>query len=87
MSVRRLADDTSSRRLRVLVADEPALGRQQDREYPAGRQQSAVIPILWRAQEQERLDHPAAAIEAVAKLLDMAYIRVSRSRPSTPSSC
>ena len=43
--------------------------------YPAGRQQSAVIPILWRAQEQEGWV-TRAAIEAVAKMLGMAYIRV-----------
>jgi len=44
-------------------------------KYPEGRQASAVIPILWRAQEQEGwLTRPA--IEAVAAMLDMAYIRV-----------
>ncbi|MBY6004699.1 NADH-quinone oxidoreductase subunit E [Salipiger bermudensis] len=44
-------------------------------KYPAGRQASAVIPLLWRAQEQEGwLTRPA--IEAVAEMLDMAYIRV-----------
>ena len=43
--------------------------------YPAGRQQSAVIPILWRAQEQEGWV-TRAAIETVAKMLGMAYIRV-----------
>lgn len=44
-------------------------------KYPDGRQASAVIPLLWRAQEQEGwLSKPA--IEAVADMLDMAYIRV-----------
>ncbi len=43
-------------------------------KYPEGRQQSAIIPILWRAQEQEGwVSRPA--IEYCAKLLDMAYIR------------
>jgi NADH-quinone oxidoreductase subunit E len=43
-------------------------------KYPAGRQASAIIPLLWRAQEQEGwLSRPA--IEAVADLLGMAYIR------------
>ena len=47
----------------------------QIKKYPEGRQASAVIPILWRAQEQEGwLSKPA--IEAVADMLDMAYIRV-----------
>ena len=27
--------------------------KKQMKKYPAGRQASAVIPILWRAQEQE----------------------------------
>ncbi len=44
-------------------------------KYPEGRQASAVIPLLWRAQEQEGwLTKPA--LEAVADMLDMAYIRV-----------
>ena len=44
--------------------------------YPVGKQASAVIPVLWRAQEQNGGWVTRAAIEAVAKLLDMAYIRV-----------
>lgn len=49
--------------------------RAQITKYPEGRQQSAVIPVLWRAQEQEGwLSRPA--IEYVADLLGMAYIRV-----------
>jgi NADH-quinone oxidoreductase subunit E len=44
-------------------------------KYPEGRQASAVIPLLWRAQEQEGwLTRPA--IEHIADMLDMAYIRV-----------
>jgi len=45
-------------------------------KYPPGRQQSAVIPILWRAQEQSGGWLPQKAIEAVAELLGMAKIRV-----------
>src|SRR5437762_11220789 len=44
--------------------------------YPQGRQQSAVIPLLWRAQEQHHGWLPQAAIEYVAAMLDMAKIRV-----------
>ncbi|AVO37211.1 NADH-quinone oxidoreductase subunit E [Pukyongiella litopenaei] len=44
-------------------------------KYPEGRQASAVIPLLWRAQEQEGwLTRPA--IEHVADMLGMAHIRV-----------
>jgi len=43
-------------------------------KYPEGRQASAIIPLLWRAQEQEGwLTRPA--IEHVADMLGMAYIR------------
>jgi NADH-quinone oxidoreductase subunit E len=45
-------------------------------KYPPGRQQSAVIPLLWRAQEQHHGWLPQAAIEHVAAMLDMAKIRV-----------
>ncbi|WP_411969811.1 NADH-quinone oxidoreductase subunit NuoE [Paracoccus sp. DMF] len=52
-----------------------AWARAQMTKYPEGRQQSAVIPILWRAQEQEGwLSRPA--IEYVGNLLGMPYIRV-----------
>ena len=43
-------------------------------KYPEGRQASAIIPLLWRAQEQEGwLTRPA--IEGVADMLGMAYMR------------
>ena len=43
-------------------------------KFPEGRQASAIIPLLWRAQEQEGwLTRPA--IEHVAEMLGMAYIR------------
>ena len=43
-------------------------------KYPEGRQASAIIPLLWRAQEQEGwLTRPA--IEKIAAMLDLAYIR------------
>ncbi len=43
-------------------------------KYPEGRQASGIIPLLWRAQEQEGwLSKPA--IEYVADMLGMDYIR------------
>lgn len=46
----------------------------QMKKFPEGRQASAIIPILWRAQEQEGwLSRPA--IEHVASMLDLAFIR------------
>jgi NADH-quinone oxidoreductase subunit E len=43
-------------------------------KYPEGRQASAIIPLLWRAQEQEGW-LSRAAIEHVSEMLGMAYIR------------
>jgi len=51
-----------------------ALG--QIAKYPPGRQASAVIPLLWRAQEQAGGWLPQKAIEAVAERLGMPFIRV-----------
>ena len=51
-----------------------AWARGQMGKYPQGRQASAIIPLLWRAQEQEGwLSKPA--IEYVADMLDMPHIR------------
>ncbi len=45
-------------------------------KYPAGKQASAVIPLLWRAQEQEGGWLPEPAIRYISDMLGMAYIRV-----------
>jgi NADH-quinone oxidoreductase subunit E len=43
-------------------------------KYPEGRQASAIIPLLWRAQEQEGwLSRPA--IEHISEMLGLAHIR------------
>ena len=44
--------------------------------YPDGRQASAVIPLLWRAQEQHDGWLPEPAIRYVAEMLGMPDIRV-----------
>ncbi len=70
--------------LRRLYHDQPetfaftpanqAWAEAQMTKYPEGRQASAIIPLLWRAQEQEGwLTRPA--IEGVAKMLGLEYIR------------
>ena len=48
----------------------------QIKKYPPGRQASAVMPLLRRAQVQHDGWLPKPAIEKVAALLDMPYIRV-----------
>ena len=44
-------------------------------KYPPGKQASAVIPLLWRAQEQHAGWLPEPAIRLVADMLGMAHIR------------
>ncbi len=58
----------------AFTPDNQAWAEAQITKYPEGRQASAIIPLLWRAQEQEGW-LTRAAIEHVAGMLDMAYIR------------
>jgi len=58
----------------AFTAANAAWAEGQIAKYPTGREASAIIPLLWRAQEQEGwLSKPA--IEAVADMLGMAHIR------------
>ena len=58
------------------TAENLAWAKETIEKYPEGRQASAVIPLLWRAQEQHAGWLPEPAIRYVAEMLDMAYIRV-----------
>ena len=56
-------------------AENLAFAKREVAKYPEGRQASAVIALLWRAQEQEGwLTEPA--IRCVAAMLEMPPIRV-----------
>jgi NADH-quinone oxidoreductase E subunit len=44
-------------------------------KYPQGRQQSALMPLLALAQKQHQNWLPVAAIEHIAQMLNMPYIR------------
>jgi len=58
----------------AFTPDNLAWAQGQISKYPEGRQASAIIPLLFRAQQQEGwLTRPA--IEYVADMLGMAYIR------------
>jgi NADH-quinone oxidoreductase subunit E len=57
-------------------AENMAWAKQTIAKYPAGKQASAVIPLLWRAQEQNDNWVSKPVIEYVADMLDMSYIRV-----------
>jgi NADH-quinone oxidoreductase subunit E len=76
MSVRRLAPKDLQPASFSFTDENLAWVKQQIAKYPAGRQASAVIPVLWRAQEQNGGWVSEAAIRVVAELLSMPYIRV-----------
>ncbi len=76
MSVRRLAPDHVQPASFAFDAANENWADQQIAKYPEGRQASAVIPLLWKAQEQHDGWVPRAAIETVAKKLQMAPMRV-----------
>ena len=45
-------------------------------KYPEGKQQSAVMALLYIAQRQNNNWIPLAAMKYIAKFLDMPYIKV-----------
>ncbi len=75
MSVRRLAPKQLQPANFTFTDENLAWAKQQIAKFPPGRQASAVIPILWRVQEQHDGWVSEAAIRAVADLLEMPYIR------------
>jgi NADH-quinone oxidoreductase subunit E len=75
MSLRRLAPPEIQPASFAFSAENAEWARATIAKYPAGRQASAVISLLWRGQEQEGwVTHPM--IESVAKMLSMPFIRV-----------
>jgi NADH-quinone oxidoreductase subunit E len=75
MAVRRLAPPEQQPKDFTFTADNLAWAKGQIEKYPPGRQASAVIPLLWRAQEQHGGWLPEPAIRYVADMLGMANIR------------
>ncbi|HEV7321831.1 MAG TPA: NADH-quinone oxidoreductase subunit E [Ensifer sp.] len=75
MSVRRLAEDTVQPPSFAFSKDNAAWAKETIKKYPKGREQSAVIPLLMRAQDQDGWV-TKAAIESIADMLGMPYIRV-----------
>lgn len=74
MSVRRL--DPAQPAGFEFTPENLAWAKEQIAKYPAGRHKAAVIPLLWRAQEQHEFWLPEPAMRYIADLLDMPYIRV-----------
>ena len=73
MSVRRLAEQQPASF--AFTPENKAWAEKEMTKYPAGRQASAVISLLWRGQEQDGWV-TKAMIENVAAMLSMPYIRV-----------
>jgi NADH-quinone oxidoreductase subunit E len=76
MAVRRLAPPEMQPKEFAFTPANLAWAKQEIEKYPPGRQASAVISLLWRAQEQSEGWLPQKAIEYVADMLGMAKIRV-----------
>jgi NADH-quinone oxidoreductase subunit E len=73
MARRRLAEDQPESF--AFTPDNSTWCAEQLKKYPSGRQASAVIPILWRGQEQEGwVTRPM--IEEVGRMLGMPFMRV-----------
>ncbi len=73
MAARRLAETQPE--AFAFTAENRAWAEREMAKYPEGRQASAVIALLWRAQDQEGwVTKPA--IEAVGQMLGMPLIRV-----------
>jgi NADH-quinone oxidoreductase subunit E len=74
MSVRRLAEASVQPAAFAFNRANTAAAKQWIKKYPKGREQSAIIPLLMLAQDQEGWV-TKAAIETISDMLGMPYIR------------
>src|SRR6266545_2535053 len=75
MAVRRLADPAVQPKSFAFTVENLDWAKREIAKYPEGRQSSAIIALLWRAQEQACGWLPQKAIEHAADLLGMPKIR------------
>jgi NADH-quinone oxidoreductase subunit E len=75
MAVRRVAPPELQPKDFAFTAENADWAKKQIAKYPSGRQQSAIIPLLWRAQEQNGGWLPEPAIRHVGEMLGMPHIR------------
>jgi NADH-quinone oxidoreductase subunit E len=73
MSVRRLAEIQPAGF--EFTPENKAWAQKEIAKYPPGRQASAIIALMWRAQAQSGNWLPRPAIERIAEILDMPVIR------------
>ena len=59
----------------AFTKDNAAWAKTQIAKYPKGREASAILPLLWRAQEQHGGWLPEPAIRHVAEILNMPPMR------------
>ena len=74
MSVRRLNKEQPDNF--AFTPENLAWAQAQIDKYPQGRQASAVVPLLWRAQQQADGWLPEPALRHVGDMLAMPYMRV-----------
>ena len=74
MSLRRLAPEQPASF--AFTSENQKWAEGQIKKYPEGRQASAVVPLLWRAQEQQGGYVTEPMIRVIAQMLGMSAIRV-----------
>jgi len=74
MSLRRLAPEQPASF--AFTAENQKWAEGQIKKYPEGRQASAVVPLLWRAQEQQGGYVTEPMIRVIAQMLGLSTIRV-----------
>jgi len=73
MTVRRLAEIQPASF--AFTPENEAWAQREITKFPPGRRASAILPLLWRAQEQNDYWLSKAAIEKVAEMLEMPAMR------------
>jgi len=74
VSTRRLAPNQPA--TFAFTAENQAWAQKQIAKYPAGKQASAVVPLLWRAQEQNGGHVTEPMMRVIGEMLGMSPIRV-----------
>jgi NADH-quinone oxidoreductase subunit E len=74
LSLRRLAPDQP--KSFAFTPENQAWAQKQIKKYPEGRQASAIVPLLWRAQEQNGGHVTEPMMRVIGEMLGLSPIRV-----------
>ena len=74
MSLRRLAPEQP--KSFAFTPENQAWAQKQIKKYPEGRQASAIVPLLWRAQEQNGGHVTEPMMRVIGEMLGLSPIRV-----------